>query len=93
MAKRKPTGHPTSFSAEQNRLLRAALRDLKRERDLSQVAVGELLGISQQVAGKLLSPARGGLSYGTATKLARALGFEGVDDFFVRGGEAHRGAA
>lgn len=80
----KRQGHPTSFSAEQNRLLRAALRDLQRDRDLSQAAVGILIGVSQQTASKLLLSARAGMSYGTATALARVLGFAGVDDFFAR---------
>lgn len=93
MANRKRKGHPTSFTAEQNRLLRSALRDLKRERGLSQATVGDLLGVSQQTAGRLLSSAKAGLSYGTATVLARSLGFEGVDDFFARRADAHRGAA
>jgi len=47
--------------------------------------------VSQQTAGRLLSSARAGLSYGTATALARELGFHGVDEFFAR--RLERGAA
>lgn len=93
MAKQKRKGHPTSFTAEQNKLLRASVCDLKKARDLSQVALGEMLGVSQQRAGEILSSPRAGFSYGSATKLVVALGFAGVDDFFARSAEAHRGAA
>lgn len=84
MGTSKRKGHPSAFSVEQNRLLRQALRDLRRSRALSQEQVGVLLGVSQQSAGRLLSPARAGLSYGTATSLARELGFASVDEFFAR---------
>lgn len=76
-------GHPAAFSSEQNRHLRAALRGLKRQKGLSQAEVGETIGVSQQVAGRLLSQGRAGMSYGTATTLVRCLGFVGVDEFFA----------
>lgn len=85
----KRQGHPTTFSAEQNRLLRSALRDLQRDRALSQADLGALLGVSQQIAGKLLLSPRAGMSYGTASSLARALGFAGVDDFFAQSVTTH----
>lgn len=73
----------TVFGGPQNRALRVALRGVKRSRKLSQAALGELLGTTQQNIGRLLTSALGGFSYETATLLVRELGFDGVDAFFA----------
>lgn len=72
----------TVFVSRQNRALRAALREVKRTRKLSQVALGDLLGTTQQNIGRLLTSTVAGFSYDSATRLVRALGYEGVDAFF-----------
>lgn len=72
------------FDSRQNRALRLALLAVKRSRKLSQDALGELLGTTQQrVQQLLLTTTAEGFSYKTATALARELGFDGVDAFFA----------
>lgn len=78
------------FTPRQNRALRAALRTLRQQRDLSQMGLGRLLGIAQQNAGRLLTVDDAGFSYDTATRLVRELGFAGVDTFFASKGIAER---
>lgn len=89
MPKPKP-GHPSVFTSAQNKALRGALRDLAKAESLSQVVLGQRLGISQQVAGRLLGPSKAGFGYGPATRLVTILGFAGVDEFFAAKGVAAR---
>ncbi len=85
----------TVFGARQNRALRTALRAVKRSRSLSQIALGEMLGMTQQNVARLLKSDEAGFSYEAATRLVRSLGEEGVDAFFrakgISGGSATKG--
>lgn len=81
-------GHPEAFTADQNAELRAALRELQRQHSYSQAALGAVLGVAQQTAGRLLRLDAAGFSYGSATRLVRACGFGGVDSFFRARGVA-----
>jgi hypothetical protein len=81
-------GHPEVFTTDQNAELRAALRELQRQHNHSQAALGALLGIAQQTAGRLLRLDAAGFSYASATRLVRACGFGGVDSFFRARGVA-----
>lgn len=74
------------FTPEQNKALRGALIIARDERGVSQAKLGEIIGCNQQNAGRLLRD--GGFSYGSATRLARFLGYAGVDAFFVKMGVA-----
>lgn len=86
LAKQRPQGHPTVFTPQQNRSLRAALRELNRANKYdSQRELGRAIGVSQQVAGRLLAD-DGGFSYSTARNVVRLLGYEGVEDFFAKKG-------
>jgi transcriptional regulator with XRE-family HTH domain len=75
-------GKRSVFSSAQNEVLRAALLELKKRKGLSQTELGELLGVKQQNAGRLLREDATGFSYDSATRLVRKLGFSGVDSFF-----------
>ncbi len=85
---RKGRGHPEVFTEQQNAELRGALAELKSKRNYSQTAVGEILGVGQQAAGRLLKSDAAGFSYATATRLVRFLGYAGVDTFFRAKGVA-----
>lgn len=89
MAKQR-AARTSVFTVRQNRALRAALRTLRQQRELSQMGLGRLLGIAQQNAGRLLTVDDAGFSYDTATRLVRELGFDGVDAFFTKKGIAER---
>lgn len=80
-------GKPQVFSDAENKALRAMLRRLKAERELTQVEVGRLLGISQQNAGRLLgSSPHVGMSRPTANALARALGYRDNEALLLAAG-------
>lgn len=83
------------FTKAQNRVLQAALHELKAEMDgagsYSQAALAKELGVVQQTAGRLLVDGR--FSYGPATALARRLGYSGVDALFEEKGVAHARAS
>lgn len=87
MAKRRDRGLRV-FTAKQNRALRSALLELKTSRKLSQMGLGRLLGIAQQNAGRLLRDRNAGFGFNTAARLARELGFGGVEAFFAAKGLA-----
>lgn len=77
-------GKPEAFSDEENAVLRDAFRRLRKERELSQAEAGELVGIAQQNAGRLLSAtSRAGMSRTTANRLARALGFRDAEELLL----------
>jgi hypothetical protein len=84
----RPRGKPEFFTRDQNQALRRALlaylEPLPREQRTQQ-AVGELLGVVQQTAGRYLTREDAGFSYLAATEVARLSGYKGVDEFF----EAH----
>ncbi len=72
---------------DENRVLRAAVRKLKEDRDLNQAAVGRILGIKQQNAGRLLSALpHVGMGRATANNLARELGFRDAEDLLLQSG-------
>lgn len=80
-------GKPEAFSAEENKVLRGALRELREERQLTQAEVGRLLGIKQQNAGRLLGPSpHTGMGRQTANRLAEALGFRDAEEFLLERG-------
>lgn len=79
---RRSRGFPKAFSDAQNQALRLGLRELRKKRDCSQVALGQTLGVVQQAIGRLLKSNEAGFSYETATRLVRALGYASVDTFF-----------
>jgi hypothetical protein len=80
-------GKPEAFSEEENRVLRAALGRLQRDRGVTQRELGELLGIAQQNAGRLLSAnGRGGMGRSTANHLARALGYRDAEHLLLEAG-------
>lgn len=79
---RKTRGQPRAFTDPQNAALHEGLRELLRRKDLSQAALGELLGVSQQGARRLMKFEEAGFSHPTATTLVRILGFSSVDTFF-----------
>lgn len=72
-------GKPPSFSDDENRVLRAALRELQKQRGISGAALGRLLGTSQSAMSQLLGYERRGLSRSTANKLARELKFRDAE--------------
>jgi hypothetical protein len=76
----------TVFGMRQNRALRTGLRAVRRDRKLSQVAIGQLLGMTQQNVARLLNSDDAGFSYEAATRLVQALGHAGVDAFFLAKG-------
>ncbi len=78
---KKGRGKPDVFNVTQNRALRAALKELRRQYP-TQAALATVLEIKQQNVGRLLAE-KGGFAYGTATRLVRLLGFAGVDAFFA----------
>lgn len=83
MASIRKGGHRKVFTDAQNSALREALVDLHKKRNLSQTALGAILGIKQQNAGRLLKEDDdNGFSYESGTRLVRYLGFAGVDTFF-----------
>jgi transcriptional regulator with XRE-family HTH domain len=73
-------GKKEVFSPEENSILRAALRKLREERGLSQEALGALLGMTQQTAGRLVST-EGGMGRVTANALARELGYNDAEHY------------
>lgn len=73
-------GQPSAFTAEQNEALRSELAEVHARKSLTQAKLGEILGVNQQNAGRLLRSA--GFSYVSATRLVRFLGYAGVDTFF-----------
>lgn len=79
---RKSRGQPRVFTDNQNAALHAGLRELQAKRKLSQAKLGELLGISQQTAGKLEKSDTAGFSNATAAYLVRALGYSSPETFF-----------
>lgn len=76
------SGKKASFSPEENSALRAALRRLQKDRDLSQEELGKILGMTQQNAGRLITT-QGGMGRGTANALARELGYRDADSFLL----------
>jgi transcriptional regulator with XRE-family HTH domain len=70
------------FSAAQNAALRTVLLSLKG----SQTDIGRDLGIKQQNVARLQRDERAGFAYGTAVRLVRLAGFDGVDSFFAEKG-------
>ena len=88
MATLKKSGHRKVFGDAQNAALREALGELKNRKDLSQTALGKILGIKQQNVGRLLNSSTDGFSYATATSLVRALGYASPDTFFRAKGVA-----
>jgi hypothetical protein len=83
-------GGSSGFTRAQIDALRAALRawvEVQPSRP-SQAAVGDAIGVSQQVASNLLGTAKAGLKYDTATKIAILAGYPGVDAFFEAQGIA-----
>lgn len=49
---------------------------------MTQAELGDVIGVSQQIAGRLLGDGHAGLSYGVASRIAKLQGFDGVDAFF-----------
>jgi transcriptional regulator with XRE-family HTH domain len=92
MAVVKLRGKPENFTREQVEVLRRGLnqwiatenaeRAKANRKALTQAEIGEALGITQQTVGKLLS-SPSGMSYQTATRLARLCRFAGVDELFA----------
>lgn len=89
---RHVSGKPQNFSDEQIQALRIAFREWHKRKDAeakivgrswSQAQTGKAIGVSQQVAGKLLSHAVAGLSFPTAKAIAALEGFTSVEDFFA----------
>lgn len=80
------TGKRQVFSDEENNVLRAALRKFRDTNDLTQKQIGELLGIEQQNAGRLLAKGRAGMSRDTANKFARTVGFRDAEHFLLENG-------
>lgn len=76
-------GKQEAFSEAENRVLRAALRKLVQEHELSQAALGKILGIKQQNAGRLLGPGRVGMGRATANNLARHLKYRDAEHFLL----------
>lgn len=72
------------FTAKENRALQDALVTMSS--GLTQARIGEIIGCNQQNAGRLLKHA--GFAYGTALRLVRHLGFQGLDSFFATKGLA-----
>ncbi len=70
------------FSAAQNAALREALLTLKG----SQTDIGRDLDIAQQNVARLQRDERSGFAYGTASRLVRLAGYDGVDAFFAERG-------
>lgn len=84
-------GKPETFTPEQQGALRAALKEWIAEQrgagvHLTQEGIGELLGVVQQTAGRFLAHEGTGVSYASATKIARLTGAAGVDEFFAKRG-------
>ncbi len=82
-------GKKEAFSAEENSILRSALRRLKADRSLSQDALGALLGMTQQNAARLLAPTSkspGGMGRSTANALARELGYRDAEHYLLEVG-------
>ncbi len=84
MAKRK-IGHPSNFTVQQNRALRAALASLMGRFE-TQTRLAVAIGITQKNTSRLLIDKNSGFSYATASAVARLLGFQGVDAFFASKG-------
>lgn len=77
-------GKHETYSEAENRILRAALRELRAKRKLSQEALGKLLGISQQNAGNLAGSVPSmGMGRPTANRLAVALGFPHAEELLL----------
>lgn len=76
------------FGDQQNGALHDGLRELLKKKHRSQTELGELLGISQQSAGRLQRDESAGFALSTATALVRALGYASVDTFFRAKGVA-----
>lgn len=82
------SGKPSNFTAEQLQALRRALRDYHarqtaRESQWSQGRTGDAIGVSQQVAGRLLGKEMAGLALPTAQAIVRLEGFQSLDEFFA----------
>lgn len=82
------SGKPANFTPEQIQALRRALRDYhERQQGLdspwSQKRTADAIGVSQQVAGRLLGKEMAGLSLPTALAIVRLEGFETLDAFFA----------
>lgn len=85
-------GKPDNFTSAQIGALRRALRDYhgrqavecaRAGKKWGQGRLGLAIGTSQQVAGRLISArADVGMSYRTATFVAKLAGFETLDEFF-----------
>lgn len=90
---RQVSGRPPNFKPEQLQALRRALKEYDeqmkklataRGERWSQELLGDAIGVSQQVAGRIVSDAVAvGLSYPVATAIAALEGFKSVDDFFA----------
>jgi hypothetical protein len=85
------SGKQPNFSAEQVQALRRALREYHARQEAKAEACGErwsqgrtaeAIGVSQQVAGRLLGKETAGLSNPTAIAIVSLEGFDGVDEFF-----------
>lgn len=76
-----PRGKPEAFTPKENAAMRHVLRvqheRLKaKHRGWTQEKTGQLIGVSQQTAGKLLGHGAAGFSRPTALKLAEMCGFD-----------------
>lgn len=74
------------FSDRENEVLRAALRRLRDEKELTQKELGELLGMRQQNAGRLVGAAKTGMSRDAANRLARRLGYRDAEHYLLEVG-------
>ena len=80
-------GKPESFSEEENKVLRDALRKFAVDNKLTQAAVGRALDIAQQNAGRLTgSSPFVGMGRKTANLLAVKLGYRDAEHFLKERG-------
>jgi hypothetical protein len=82
-------GKPETFTEEQLNALRTEFKKWCAQQappPLTQQQIGDIIGVSQQTAGRFLRTAHAGVSYQTATAIVQRLGFSGVDAFFDQRG-------
>lgn len=78
-------GKQQTFTDDQLTALRDAMREWEKRAEnegLSQREIGDKLLVSQQTYSKFMGGSSGA-SYMTATRIARLVGFDGVDAFFA----------
>ena len=78
------SGKKGSFTEAENAVLREALRRYRAERELSQGAMGELLGIKQQNVAR--AERGGGINRTTANALARLMGRRDAEELLLEHG-------